>query len=103
METSYPVRIKKYAIRKKSGGDGLHKGGDGLVREFEFLKSANVTLLTERRLHSPWGLNRAKPGKQGQNVLNGKILPPKICLNVKAGDKLTIKTSGGGGWGLNQS
>ncbi len=103
METSYPVRIKKYAIRKKSGGDGLHKGGDGLVREFEFLKSANVTLLTERRLHSPWGLNKAKPGKQGQNVLNGKILPPKICLDVKAGDKLTIKTSGGGGWGLNQS
>jgi len=103
METNYPVCIKKYAIRKHSGGEGLHKGGDGLVREFEFLKPANVTLLTERRLQSPWGLNKAKPGKQGQNVLNGKILPPKICIDVKAGDTLTIKAPGGGGWGLNQS
>ena len=101
METSYPVRIKKYAIRQHSGGEGLHKGGNGLVREFEFLKPANVTLLTERRLHSPWGLNNADAGKQGQNVLNGKTLPPKICIDVKAGDTLTIKTPGGGGWGQN--
>ena len=103
METSYPVRIKQYAIRKKSGGQGLHNGGDGLIREFEFLKPANVTLLTERRLHSPWGLNGGKPGKQGQNVLNGKTLPAKVCIDVKAGDKLTIKTPGAGGWGANRS
>ena len=99
METSYPIRIKQYAIRKNSGGIGLHKGGDGLVREFEFLKAANVTLLTERRLHQPWGLNNAKAGQQGKNLLNGKTLSPKVCLDVKAGDCLIIKTPGGGGWG----
>ncbi|MCK4865361.1 MAG: hydantoinase B/oxoprolinase family protein [Gammaproteobacteria bacterium] len=99
METSYPVRIKQYAIRKDSGGIGLHKGGDGLIREFEFLKSANVTLLTERRLHSPWGLNNGIDGGCGQNLLNGKPITPKICFDVNKGDCLTIKTPGGGGWG----
>ena len=100
METSYPVRIKQYAIRKNSGGVGLHKGGDGLVREFEFLKSANVTLLTERRLHSPWGMNNGIDGGCGQNLLNGKPLASKVCFDVKEGDCLTIKTPGGGGWGM---
>lgn len=99
METCYPVRIKQYAIRKNSGGYGLHNGGDGLIREFEFLKSANVTLLTERRLHSPWGLNNGIGGGCGQNLLNGKPLTPKVCLDVNKGDCLTIKTPGGGGWG----
>ncbi len=99
METSYPVRIKQYAIRKDSGGAGLYKGGDGLIREFEFLKPANVTLLTERRLYPPWGLNNGLAGGCGQNLLNGKALTPKICFDVKQGDYLTIKTPGGGGWG----
>ena len=99
METSYPVRIKQYAIRKNSGGEGLHKGGDGLIREFEFLKPANVTLLTERRLHQPWGLNNAKAGESGKNLLNNKPLTPKKCFDLKAGDCLIIKTPGGGGWG----
>lgn len=99
METSYPVRIKQYAIRKDSGGVGLHKGGDGLIREFEFLKPANVTLLTERRLHPPWSLNNGLDGGCGQNLLNGKSLTPKICFDVIEGDCLTIKTPGGGGWG----
>lgn len=98
MEMNYPVRIKQYAIRQESGGAGLHQGGDGLVREFEFLKPANVTLLTERRTHQPWALNNASAGKSGQNLLNGKLLSPKTCFDVKAGDRLTIKTPGGGGW-----
>ena len=99
METSYPIRIRQYAIRKNSGGIGLHKGGDGLVREFEFLKPANVTLLTERRLKAPWGINNGIDGGCGQNLLNGKPLTPKVCIDVNKGDCLTIKTPGGGGWG----
>ena len=101
MESNYPVRIKQYAIRDNSGGKGQHQGGNGLVREFEFLKPANVTLLTERRLHQPWGINHAAAGVSGQNSLNGKTLPPKTCFDVKAGDCLTIKTPGGGGWNKN--
>lgn len=99
MESNYPVRIKQYAIRNHSGGEGLHKGGDGLLREFEFLKPATVTLLTERRLHQPWGLNAGVAGKAGQNLLNNQELKPKVCIDVNAGDCLTIKTPGGGGWG----
>ncbi len=99
METSYPVRIKQYAIRKNSGGVGLHKGGDGLVREFEFLKPTNVTLLTERRLYPPWGLSDGLAGGCGQNLLNDKVLTSKVCFDVDKGDCLTIKTPGGGGWG----
>ena len=99
MESVYPVRIKRYAIREGSGGNGQHKGGDGLVREFEFLKPATVTLLTERRRHPAWGLNYGDAGVAGSNKLNNENLPPKITLDVKAGDQLTIETPGGGGWG----
>ncbi len=103
METNYPVRINQYAIRKDSGGVGMHNGGDGLVREFEFLKPANVTLLTERRLNPPWSLNNGIDGGCGQNLLNGKPLTPKVCFDVNKGDCLTIKTPGGGGWGSSHS
>ena len=99
MESSYPVRIKQYAIRYGSGGDGKFKGGDGLIREFEFLKPANVTLLTERRLYPPWSLNDGLTGGCGQNLLNDNVLTPKVCFDVVKGDCLTIKTPGGGGWG----
>ena len=99
METNYPVRIKRYAIRSDSGGEGLHRGGNGLVREFEFLKPATVTLLTERRLHQPWGLNGGESAQAGENRLNGKRLKPKTSFDVVAGDCLSIATPGGGGWG----
>jgi len=98
MEINYPVRIKRYAIRVDSSGEGFHRGGEGLIREFEFLKPANVTLLTERRLNQPWGVNQASAGKHGVNKLNSQVLAPKVCFDVKAGDTLTIKTPGGGGW-----
>jgi len=99
MESVYPVRIKRYAIREQSGGRGQHHGGNGLLREIEFLKPANVTLLTERRHHAPWGLNEGTAGKVGKNKLNNEVLPPKTTFKVNAGDQLTIETAGGGGWG----
>ncbi len=99
LESHYPVRIRRYAVRDGSGGQGLHRGGDGLVREFVFSQPARVTLLTERRKHRPWGLNRGKPGMAGENRLNGTLLPPKASFQVKAGDVLSLETPGGGGWG----
>lgn len=99
METSYPVRINRYAIRQNSGGQGMHQGGNGLIREFEFLKPASVTLLTERRKYNPWGLNEGQPGLEGENLLNKQKLEGKAEFNVKAGDTLSINTPGGGGWG----
>jgi N-methylhydantoinase B len=100
LEMHYPLRINRYQLRKGSGGSGRHYGGDGLVREVEFLQPANVTLLTERRRHQPWGLQGGGAGKCGENRLNNVLLPPKVSVEVKEGDRLTIKTPGGGGYGI---
>lgn len=99
LEMHYPLRILKYALRRGSGGQGLHSGGDGLVREYEFLQGAQLSLLTERRTLSPWGLNGGGAGAPGQNWLNGKPLPAKCSIQVSQGDTLKIETPGGGGWG----
>ncbi len=99
LETSYPLRIKQYAIRNGSGGVGNNNGGDGIVREYEFTHEANVTLLTERRSTSPWGVDGGGEAQRGKNSLNGKELPAKISVQVKQGDCLKIETPGGGAWG----
>ena len=99
LEMAYPLRVLRYQIRHGSGGAGLHPGGDGIIREVEFLAPATVTLLSERRTHHPWGLQGGDAGAKGENWLNAKRLPGKQCLQVQAGDRLTVKTPGGGGWG----
>lgn len=99
LERHYPLRVRRYALRKDSGGMGARFGGDGLIREFEFLEAAQVTLLTERRRTAPWGLAGGGAGARGENRLNGELLPGKCSVTVKGGDRLTIATPGGGGWG----
>jgi N-methylhydantoinase B len=98
LEAAYPLRIRRYALRTGSGGNGRRKGGDGLVREYEFLAPARVTLLTERRRHSPWGLLGGSDGLPGENRLNGNIIAAKAALEVERGDRLAIFTPGGGGF-----
>ncbi|MDX9701821.1 MAG: hydantoinase B/oxoprolinase family protein [Candidatus Auribacterota bacterium] len=97
------VRLKNFSLRKKSGGDGLYRGGDGVVRELEFLNSATVSILTERRVYAPYGMHGGQPGKLGVNILvksNGEqvTLPSRIVLRVNPSDILHIETPGGGGW-----
>lgn len=99
VEMNYPVRVTRYAVRTGSGGKGRHRGGDGMVREFEFLVPVQVTLLTERRRSAPWGLQGGEDGRPGRNLLNGEVLPAKVAMQVNAGDRLTLETPGGGGWG----
>lgn len=99
LEMNYPLRVRRYSLRRGSGGAGVRPGGDGLIREFEFLAPAQVTLLTERRCHAPWGLAGGAPGAVGENRLNGELLPGKTSIVVKAGDRLNVATPGGGGWG----
>lgn len=101
LEHYYPLRVRRYALRRNSGGAGERRGGDGLIREFEFLEAAQVTLLTERRINAPWGLAGGNAGARGENLLNGELLPGKCSVAVKRGDRLTIATPGGGGWGDN--
>ena len=99
LERQYPLRVHRHALRRGSGGRGAHRGGDGLIREFEFLADAEFTLLTERRRHAPWGLAGGEPGKPGVNRLDGVELPPKCHRRVRAGARLTVETPGGGGYG----
>ena len=99
LEISYPLRVKRYAIRSGSGGPGRHNGGDGLIRELEFLDSATFTILSERRARGPWGLNGGGEGQVGANFLNGERMPGKVRQDVQAGDCLRIESPGGGGWG----
>ena len=99
VEQSWPLRLTRYAIRRGSGGRGVRHGGDGLIREFEFLAAAEATLLTERRRHPPWGIAGGGAGAVGENRLNGKLLPGKVALTLQPGDRLLLATPGGGGWG----
>ncbi len=106
IERRYPVRIHEFSIRRGSGGAGGHRGGDGIVRQIEFLKPLRVSILSERRgPFAPFGLNGGEPGQLGRNTLQraGSTevidLGGKVSLNVLAGDLLTIETPGGGGFG----
>ncbi len=99
MESIYPLRVRRYALRDDSGGEGRHRGGGGLLREFEFLEPTTVTLLTERRTHAPWGLQGGGDGAPGRNLRDGEALPPKVSFEARPGERLTIETPGGGGWG----
>jgi N-methylhydantoinase B len=99
LELNYPLRITRYAIRHDSGGPGAYKGGDGVERQYRFLQDTEVSLLTERREHPPWGLRGGAPGKCGRNELDGQILPGKTRFVATEGQTLTIMTPGGGGYG----
>ena len=99
LEMHYPIRIRSYAIRRNSGGSGLHKGGDGLSRVYEFLQDTQVSILSERRTKAPWGLEGGTDAKPGENVLDKEALPAKCSFSAKKGQQLTINTPGGGAWG----
>ena len=99
LERAYPLRVVEYAVRRGSGGAGLHCGGDGVVRRYQALVECTATLLTERRRVAPPGANGGQPGKAGANRLNDKPLPAKCRITMQPGDVLTIETPGGGGWG----
>jgi 5-oxoprolinase (ATP-hydrolysing) len=98
--------LHRFGLRENSGGNGLHKGGDGLVREIEFRKPVVVSILSERRVHSPRGLNGGQNGLRGANYLITKdkrriYLGGKNTVHVEAGEILQILTPGGGGFGSN--
>ncbi len=104
LESFYPLRVRRYAVRRNSGGAGRHRGGDGVIREIELLAEAQIAILADRRRFPPYGLAGGQPGKCGENWLlraGGKSerLPGKCAVNARAGDIISIATPGGGGWG----
>ncbi|MGB5684506.1 MAG: hydantoinase B/oxoprolinase family protein, partial [Candidatus Electrothrix sp.] len=104
LERRYPVLVREFSLRRGSGGKGKFRGGDGLVRELEFLKPLEVSILSERRVFAPYGLKGGEDGKRGENIFirnNGRRLNlgGKNAIQTEAGDRLRICTPGGGGWG----
>jgi 5-oxoprolinase (ATP-hydrolysing) len=104
LERRFPVRLREFSLRAGSGGDGLHRGGDGLVREFEFLESMTAALLANHRRVRPFGLAGGKSGMAGVDRLmhrdgRSESLPATAEFAVDAGDRLRIETPGGGGYG----
>jgi N-methylhydantoinase B len=103
LEYAYPFRISRYSLREGSGGRGRQQGGNGLLRSYEFLQPAELTVLSDRRVTKPYGLEGGAPGQPGRNRLkrNGidQEVSGKCSFSVEAGDALIIETPGGGGYG----
>jgi N-methylhydantoinase B/oxoprolinase/acetone carboxylase alpha subunit len=106
LERSFAMRVRRYRLRRGSGGEGAAAGGEGVERELEMLEPVTVSLITERRSSQPWGLAGGGPGATGENWLvpqgdegRAKPLPDKCTIRMQAGDVLRMLTPGGGGWG----
>ncbi|MDM8523881.1 hydantoinase B/oxoprolinase family protein [Desulfococcaceae bacterium HSG8] len=104
LERRYPILLRTFSIRRNSGGKGKYNGGDGLIREVEFLEPLNVAILSERRVFAPYGLEGGEPGKTGQNIFIRKdgrrvSMGSKNEIRAEPGDRFRILTPGGGGYG----
>jgi N-methylhydantoinase B len=99
LELEFPLRVTEYAVRRGSGGDGQHRGGDGVVREVEALEDMTYSLLTERRRHPPPGADGGEDGACGRNLVDGDEVAPKASGTLRKGTRLRIETPGGGGHG----
>ena len=99
LELQYPLRVQRHALRLRSGGDGLHRGGDGVVRELRVLEPCRLSIISERRRHRPQGERGGEPGAAGANFLNGEPIGGKLTRDLSSGDVIRIETPGGGGFG----
>ena len=99
LETRFPVRLVEFRVRRGSGGAGQYAGGDGVVRTFEALSPLDVSILSERRRDAPFGLARGAPGQRGRNLHAGRELGGREYFVVQPGERVTIETPGGGGYG----
>jgi N-methylhydantoinase B len=99
LELSYPLRVERWELRRRSGGEGTHRGGDGVVRELRVLDDCRLSVLAERRRHPPRGAAGGGDGAPGRTLVNGEEQPPKVTRALRAGDVVRIETPGGGGFG----
>jgi len=99
LEMAFPLIVERYEFRQGSGGQGVWRGGDGVVRSLKLLAPARVSLLSDRRRHGPRGAAGGEPGLPGKNLINGEEVAGKLTVSLEAGDSVTIETPGGGGYG----
>lgn len=103
-ETAYPLRIVRYEFRPDSGGAGQYRGGLGLRRDIEVrAHEATFSLLADRRMHAPYGVNGGAPGARGADFVirdgSETNIPGKSTHTLEPGDIVSIRTPGGGGYG----
>lgn len=104
LERRYPLLLREFSVRRGSGGQGRFNGGDGLIREVEFLVPLNAAILSERRVYAPYGLAGGQPGARGHNLFickDGRTISMGSKNEIMAGpgDRFRILTPGGGGYG----
>jgi 5-oxoprolinase (ATP-hydrolysing) len=109
LERRYPVILREFGLRTGSGGAGLHPGGDGVIRDIEFLEPIDVNILSERRVMRPYGMAGGEDGQAGRNLLikadsgsgEQKILNlgGKNTYKVRPHDRFRLEAPGGGGYG----
>ena len=99
LELAYPLRVVRHELRLGSGGEGEHRGGDGVVRELRVLEACRLSLVGERRALAPGGARGGARGLPGRNLVNGEEVPAKATLSLLAGDRVRVETPGGGGYG----
>jgi 5-oxoprolinase (ATP-hydrolysing) len=104
LESRFPVRVEEFSIRRGSGGDGDHRGGDGIVRRLRFLEPMTVTVLSSHRTIPPHGMAGGMPGKTGVNRVRRHdgtmtLLPGNGVAALEIGDVFEMETPGGGGFG----
>jgi N-methylhydantoinase B len=103
LEHAYPFRVERYLVRRGTGGRGEYRGGDGLQRDVTVLGEAVITVLSDRRIHRPWGLQGGEAGAPGENVMieldRELALPSKFSTRSAPGATISIRTPGGGGFG----
>jgi N-methylhydantoinase B/oxoprolinase/acetone carboxylase alpha subunit len=107
LENYLPLRIRRYSLRRGSGGNGARRGGEGIVREYEFLVPTALTIMSERRVFAPYGIRGGGAGAKGRNTLisggRKRALGSKVNIKLRSGDVLRIETPGGGGYGRPRS
>ena len=104
LERRYPVILRQFSLAEDTGGRGQYRGGDGVLREIQFRKELELSVLTERRVLAPYGLAGGRPGVRGVNCLLTAAgrrlnLGGKCSVTVGPGDVFSLQTPGGGGWG----
>jgi 5-oxoprolinase (ATP-hydrolysing) len=104
LETRLPVRLERFTIRRGSGGQGAHTGGDGVIREVTFHEPMRANMLANRRRVPPSGIKGGADAAAGRNWVertDGSIemLTATDSADVLSGDRFVIETPGGGGFG----
>jgi N-methylhydantoinase B/oxoprolinase/acetone carboxylase alpha subunit len=103
LENYLPLKIRSYGLRKGSGGRGAQRGGDGIIREYEFRVPVDLTVISERRRFAPYGAHGGSQGAKGRNTVisrgRARVIGSKANVKLEAGDILRVETPGGGGYG----